>query len=136
MIKNAKAILITSAIVIAAFTDFILFAHFSEQQENERLGVEFVKEGEAPVTDVGWTEDKKTFFYKGRVGKNALELLKVYADVEQDRSGLVVSIKGRASDNAKREYWAFYVNGKMAQVGPADYVTKNNDVIEWKIEKY
>ncbi|MBI2430880.1 MAG: DUF4430 domain-containing protein [Candidatus Levybacteria bacterium] len=74
--------------------------------------------------------------YKGKVGKNALQLLQEQASVEQATSGLVVAINDRKADNAKHEYWGFYVNGKLAQVGPADYQTKDEDVIEWKIEKY
>lgn len=72
--------------------------------------------------------------YQGSNGKDALTLLKQQASVEQDHSGLVVSI-----DDTKpigHAYWAFYVNGKLASVGPAEYVTKNGDKIEWKIEKY
>jgi len=48
----------------------------------------------------------------------------------------VVSINGRKADAQKHEYWAFYVNGKLSDVGPADYKTKDGDVVEWKIEKY
>lgn len=74
--------------------------------------------------------------YKGEKEKDALTLLKEKATVEQDTSGLVVSINDRRADVVKREYWAFYVNGKMAQVGPADYKTKDEDMIEWKIDHY
>lgn len=77
------------------------------------------------------------FSYAGEQGKNALELLNENARlVERDQAGLVVSINGRKSDSSKREYWAFYVNGKLAEVGPADYKTKDKDTIEWKMEKY
>lgn len=74
--------------------------------------------------------------YKGKTGKNALELLNEQASVQQATSGLVVAINGRKADNTEREYWGFFVNGKMATVGPLDYQTKDEDVIEWKIEKY
>ncbi len=74
--------------------------------------------------------------YKGKTGKNALQLLQKHASVEQATSGLVVAINGRKADNAKREYWGFYVNGKLGQVGPQEYQTKEEDTIEWKIEKY
>lgn len=74
--------------------------------------------------------------YKGENGKDALMLLKQSTSIEQDHSGLVVSINGRKADNSKHEYWAFYVNGKYSSVGPAAYKTKNSDVITWKIEKY
>lgn len=74
--------------------------------------------------------------YKGEVGKDALTILKQKFSVSQDNSGIVNVIGGRKADGAKHEYWAFYVNGKMASVGPIDYITKNADLIEWKIEKY
>lgn len=74
--------------------------------------------------------------YKGEEGVDALTILKQKFSVLQDNSGLVNVIGGRKADSAKHEYWAFYANGKMASVGPADYKTKNADIIEWKIEKY
>lgn len=134
--KSILAGLITAFIVIISLVGFVLYANFSEQQENERLGVKFVKEGEEPITDVGWSEDNNSFFYKGKSGENALKLLKAYTNVKQDTSGLVISVNDRVADSKKWEYWAFYVNGKMSQVGPADYKTKDEDLIEWKIEKY
>lgn len=77
-----------------------------------------------------------TFSYKGEDGKDALTLLKSKTDVEQDNSGLVVSINKKKADSSKREYWAFYVNGELSSVGPKDYITKNADLIEWKVENY
>ncbi|MBI2443286.1 MAG: DUF4430 domain-containing protein [Candidatus Levybacteria bacterium] len=77
-----------------------------------------------------------TFSYKGNEGKDALSLLKEKTKTEQNNSGLVVSINSRRADDAKKEFWAFYVNGKMAEVGPSEYITKDGDLIEWKIERY
>lgn len=74
--------------------------------------------------------------YKGVEGKDALTLLKEKATIEQATSGLVNAINGRKADDAKHEYWSFYVNGKLAEVGALDYKTKEGDVIEWKIETY
>lgn len=74
--------------------------------------------------------------YKGEVGKDALTILKQKFLVSQDNSGIINVIAGKKADATKREYWAFYINGKIANVGPADYKTKNTDLIEWKIEKY
>ncbi len=79
---------------------------------------------------------KESLSYKGEEGKDALTLLKVKAKIEQDKSGLVISINGRKANSSVHEYWAFYVNRKLAPVGPADYKTKDVDTIEWKIEKY
>jgi hypothetical protein len=76
------------------------------------------------------------FSYKGEKGKDALTILKEKAKVEQAKSGLVISINGRKADNSKHEYWAFFINGKSADVGPAAYQTKEGDLIGWKIQKY
>lgn len=77
-----------------------------------------------------------TVTYQGQKGKDALSRLKEIAQVEQDVSGLVVSINGRKADSSAKEFWGFYVNGQMASVGPADYQTQDTDKIEWKIEKF
>lgn len=77
-----------------------------------------------------------TFSYKGKAGVDALTLLKDKATIGLDKSGMVEGINGRQSDSSKHEYWAFYINGKLANVGPADYLTKDNDDIEWRIEEY
>lgn len=77
-----------------------------------------------------------TFAYKGEDGRDALSLMKEKTSVEQDDSGMVISINGRKADSTKTEYWAMYVNEKMSQVGPADYITKSDDAILWKIEHY
>jgi hypothetical protein len=82
------------------------------------------------------TQQSNYFSYPGQEGKDALTLLKQKTTVSQNTSGLVTMINERKADESKHEYWAFYVNGKYAQVGPAQYKTKNSDKIEWKIEKY
>lgn len=78
----------------------------------------------------------QTVSYKGENGKDALTLLKQIGEVEQNSSGLVIGINGRKADDSKKEFWAFYVNGKLSEVGPAEYQTKEGDKIEWKIETY
>lgn len=76
------------------------------------------------------------FGYQGVDGIDALTLLKQKTSIKQDSAGMVVSISNRQADSAQREFWSFYINGQSAQVGPASYITKNNDIISWKIEKY
>lgn len=77
-----------------------------------------------------------TVSYKGETGKDALTLLKQHATVVQNKSGLVTTINGRKADDSKHEFWEFLVNGKEAQVGPAQYQTKSTDTIEWEIGHY
>ena len=76
--------------------------------------------------------------YKGETGVDALTILekKQHAWIEQNSSGLIIAINGRKADPGKHEYLAFYVNGKMANVGPASYITKDTDTIMWEIETY
>lgn len=89
-----------------------------------------------PTMQQNTQQHRDTFSYDGEDGKDALTLLKEKTQVKQDQSGMVSAINGRTVDAARHEYWAFYVNGKMAEVGPASYQTKNGDKIEWKVEKY
>ncbi len=89
------------------------------------------------TTQITQTEKQaQTITYKGKTGQDALTMLKQQVNVEQDSSGMVSVINGRKADPARHQYWAFYVNGKLASVGAADYKTKNEDVIEWKISTY
>jgi hypothetical protein len=54
----------------------------------------------------------------------------------QKENAFVMEIDGRVADFKQKEFWAFYVNGKQAQIGAGSYFVKNNDTIEWKIETY
>jgi hypothetical protein len=90
----------------------------------------------AKPTPTSILQQNKYFSYSGQKDKDALTLLKQKVSISQNTSGLVTAINGRKADTSKHEYWAFYVNGKYAQVGPAQYKTKEGDKIEWKIEKY
>jgi hypothetical protein len=74
--------------------------------------------------------------YEGVEGRTALDLLKENHNVELQSysfGDMVVGIEGVKADSSN--FWAFYVNGNMAQVGASQYVTKDGDVIEWKLEE-
>lgn len=87
------------------------------------------------------TAKGKTNFktYKVDGGKTALDLLNQNAKIISKGKGVssyVISINGEEALSENREYWAFYVNGKPAEVGAGSYKLKPGDKIEWKIEKY
>lgn len=71
-------------------------------------------------------------------GQTALEVTKkaTGGKVALDNGGLVDSINGVKADKSKKEYWAFYVNGEYAKVGPGEYKVKQGDKIEWQISKF
>lgn len=72
--------------------------------------------------------------YAGQDGKNALELLQSAHQVDVSAQGFVNAIDGEKPGD--RQFWAFYVNCKQAEVGAKDYVTKEGDSIEWKRESF
>jgi len=73
------------------------------------------------------------------VGSTALQALYRTHKIQSKGLGInafITAIDGRVASEEKREFWAFYINGKQAEVGAGTYVIKNNDTIEWKIETY
>lgn len=83
--------------------------------------------------------NKNFVSYRIKEGKTAFDLLKQSAKVIAKGEGTnayVTSINGKEAQSANREYWAFYTNGKLAEVGAGSYKLKAGDKIEWKIEIY
>lgn len=71
--------------------------------------------------------------------ETALELLRKASQVVvkgEGEAAYVVGINGVMADDAKKEYWAFYVNGLLASVGAGSYKLVGGEQIEWKLEKY
>lgn len=69
----------------------------------------------------------------------ALEISQNFLKIKSTAKGVnafVTEINGRKADDSKKEFWAFYINGKQAEVGAGSYVIKNSDTIEWKIKTY
>ena len=120
--NNWKQILLVVVLVLGVGYIF----EFKETKTNKKENTEVKSE----------VVDNKSFEYKGEEGKDALSLLKEKTAVELNDKGMVVSVNGRKAETEKREFWGFYVNGKMAEVGAADFKTKDTDVINWKIENY
>lgn len=72
-------------------------------------------------------------------GQTLLETLRENAEIEakgEGESAYITKIGDKEAQDSKREYWSFYVNGKIAEVGAGSYKLKAGDKIEWKIEKY
>jgi hypothetical protein len=78
--------------------------------------------------------------YAGVEGKTALELLKEkdpnMVTKGEGANAYVTTINGYTAKDAKKEYWAFYVDGKLSDTGAGAYTTKAGDKIEWKIATY
>ncbi len=124
----SKVTKIVFGVLVVGFVCLFIYWTHAEIEETKQL----------QKTTVLWPTSavKNSYSYTGQEGVDALTLLKKNFTVMQDPSGLVVVIGERKAESRIREYWAFYVNGKLAAVGPKDYITKDTDKIEWKIEKY
>lgn len=72
--------------------------------------------------------------------KTALDLLKQTTSsavtVGENENAYVVGINGIKAEEEKKEFWSFYVNGKLAPVGAGSYILQEGDKIEWKKENY
>lgn len=88
----------------------------TSQQQNKKFDTIQIQQGETALDLLNETATSKT----NGTGKNAF----------------VTEINGRKVDDSKKEFWAFYVNGKQAQVGAGSYIVQPHDTIEWKIETY
>jgi hypothetical protein len=77
----------------------------------------------------------KVATFKGVEGEIALATLKKNFTVEtKEYAGMgeyVTVINGLAADAAN--YWAFYINGKMADVGAGSYTAKAGDTFEFRL---
>ena len=76
--------------------------------------------------------------YEGVEGIDAMTLLKENYNIGTEEFGeglgeFVTSIEGIEPNSD--EFWAFLVNGETANVGASSYITKEGDLVEWKIEE-
>ena len=66
-------------------------------------------------------------------GKTALDLLRKTSQVKTTGEGenaFVTEIDSKTASAVKKEFWAFYVNGKQAEVGAGSYLLKPQDKIK------
>jgi hypothetical protein len=80
------------------------------------------------------TNTASSVSYTGQDSKNALELLESKHSVDVSDQGFVNAIDG--VHPGTRQFWALYVNGKQADVGAKELITKSTDTFEWKLESY
>jgi len=131
--KSFYKIFIIILIVLTVFAGYFFYQNKSQstkksivQQQNLIVYLKLVGQADFIKQDVS-------------VNKTALDLTKEKANVKTKGDGVnayVTEIDGITAQDSKKEYWAFYVNGKMAEVGAGSYKLREGDKIEWKIEKY
>ncbi len=126
---NKKIFLIIGFCIIFFSTAFVQLKNNLPSHATKQVSFVSIKQ---TVAKVQRTERVQSGF-------TALQLLSTTHTVVtkgQKENAFVTAIDGKVADQTKREFWAFSVNGKQAEVGAGSYKIKNNDTIEWKIETY
>lgn len=111
---------------------------------------------EQAKTDENKTEEKASESEATKVSivvmdeVNNKEILKEDAEIKKDENlqsyleknhkavfekGMMTELEGVKQDPAKKQYWMYYVNDKMAEVGIGDYKVNENDKIEFKFQE-
>lgn len=52
----------------------------------------------------------------------------------KDEEGYITSIEGYEQTQEKNAYWLYEINDEFAQVGAAEYILEDGDVISWELE--
>ena len=130
---NKKNILITIFLIIFFSTAYIQFKNAFPIKKSVVISTVSVKQ----TILIDGKQNQSPVQVK--MGTTALQVLssthKVMVNGEKENA-FVTTIDGRTASGADKEFWAFYINGKQAQVGAGSYSVRNNDTIEWKIETY
>lgn len=69
-------------------------------------------------------------------GRSVLDQFKEHAKVETKNSdfGVYVDAVNGLRGGTNNKYWMYYVNGELANIGAADYITVGGEIIEWRFE--
>ena len=129
MTKRIKIIVSLLAVALLAL-GYSIFLQKSEPSAQ-------APKNQEQATTAPQVRGQQSFFYAGIKGETAISLLKLYHKIETKDFGalgeMVTAIEGIKP--AADEFWAFYVNGKSSTIGASAYETKDNDQIEWRLEK-
>ena len=130
-----SAVFATVLAVIFLGSSIFLFA--KDQAKNVQIA-DLQKQVSSLTLDNHNAKQDYIVSYSGQNGQSAYALLvKNHTVVSKEYSGLgkfVTEIDGVKADGS--HYWSFNVNGKLAEVGASQYITKNGDKIVWKLVQY
>lgn len=132
--NSTKKRLIAPAAVLTLVIGIIVIGIYLFQTPNV-----FSKTDKSEQQTLGITTDKQEITYSGSDGITALVLLEKTAVIKTSGTGemaFITDINGVTADSAKNEFWAFEVNGQSASVGAGSYITKNSDIITWKLSSF
>lgn len=121
--------------IIGASTIIINIDNESKKDSASVSSMENQLDEPISVSKITSNADGTVVSYQGQADRTALELLKDLTEVVTEDSSFgeyVTTINGVEQGDDK--YWMFYINGEAASVGAGEYITKEGDNVEWKLE--
>lgn len=79
--------------------------------------------------------DKEILKEDGKINEDGLQKYLEENYKAKFEDGMMTELEGIKQDKEKSQYWMYYVNGEMAEVGIGDYFPKENDQIEFRFEQ-
>lgn len=82
--------------------------------------------------------NSKSITYDCQEAKTAYTLLDETHEINAKDTSFgkqVIGIDGKNADESK-EYWAFYVDDKLAPVGAETYLCQGSEKVQWKLEAF
>lgn len=103
--------------------------------QTEETVAENPKATAVEITIKDTVNDKEITKEEAKIDENGLKdyLEKNHKAVFKD--GMMTELDGISQDESKNQYWMYYVNDQMAEVGIGDYVPKDGDKVEFRFEQ-
>lgn len=117
-------------LTLSTFSLFLL-ACSADQTKTEHKETKSQNQVQLVVKEDTNTIDEKVSFNKG---DTVMDVLKANYTVKE-KDGFITEIDGHKQNPKEQKYWLFKVNGKMAAKAANQLKVKQNDKIEFYIEK-
>lgn len=111
----------------------------ADTQSKEETNTESNQQAKATtnveITIKDTVNDKEILSQEAQIDENGLEdyLEKNHKAVFKD--GMMTELEGIKQDEEQNQYWMYYVNDQMPEVGIGDYQVKDADKIEFRFEQ-
>lgn len=133
-----KKTIVTAALVAVISVAGFSVYNLSQNKTKDKVQPVATEQTTQAEQQIKFSNDGKSVAHDGVADKTALETLKSLTFVGTKATSfgeMVISINNREADSSS-EYWAFYVNGKLASEGAGTYKAVSGDKIEWRLEKF
>lgn len=87
------------------------------------------------ITIYDKVNDKEILTEDAEISKDGLEKYLEEKHQAKFENGMMTELAGISQDKDKNQYWMYYVNDQMAEVGIGDYEVKEGDKIEFRFEQ-